>query len=68
MFDQHQHLHEIIVQNNNYPMIIQYRSSLSYHINIRTIKNQYETPKRSRPNGKDFISYDDLLINVFLKV
>ncbi len=68
MFDRYQHLHEIIVQNNDYPMIIQYRLSSPCDINIRTIKNQYEPPKRSRPNGKDFISRDDLSMNVFLKV
>ncbi len=67
MFDQYLHLHEITVRNNDYPIIIQYRSS-SYNIKIRTIKNQYETPKRSRPNGTDFISRDDLFIIEFLKV
>jgi hypothetical protein len=59
MFGRYPHLHEITEQNHSYPMIIEGRSLLTHARSIRTIKHQYEAPKRSRPIGKDLISRDD---------
>jgi hypothetical protein len=33
-----------------------------------TVKSQYDTPKRSRPNGVDLISLAGLSIRVFVNV